>query len=77
MSIFFEFYMYIYIYIYIVLFLTANVENTQRCYEIYSVSSPVCVLAVCVKELGGRDFVCDLKNFFFPLYSINYSKVLL
>jgi len=44
---------------FVFLFRTAKIENTQRCYDIYSVSSPVCVLAMSVKALG---FVCDLNN---------------
>jgi hypothetical protein len=47
---------------FVFLFHTAKIENTERCLEIYSVSSPVCVLATAVKAFGGRDFVCDLNN---------------
>jgi hypothetical protein len=65
------------IFFFFFLFHTAKIENAQRYYEIYAVSSPVCVLAMSVKALGGREFVCDLNNNLFLLQSINYSNVLL
>jgi len=61
---------------FVFLFHTAKIENAQR-YEIYAVSSPLCVLAMSVKALGGREFVCDLNNNLFLLQIINYSNVLL